>query len=154
MNGRLVAGGIVIVAAVAGAAMWWLQLYAFYERVGAEEIALTPLGGGEPQPVAVEDFEGIDAQSSPIRFRGCFRLPMSLATLTETYEIYPDPEPLVAPPWFGCFDAAAIGEALRRGEAVAFLGQRNIRPGVDRVIAVFPDGRAYAWHQLNDMFRT
>jgi hypothetical protein len=24
-----------------------------------------------------------------------------------------------------------------------------VRPGADRVIAVFPDGRAYVWHQWN-----
>jgi hypothetical protein len=29
------------------------------------------------------------------------------------------------------------------------LGERNARAGVDRVFAVFPDGRAYGWHQLN-----
>ena len=46
--------------------------------------------------------------------------------------------------------AAAIGAALETGEAVAFLSQANSHPGVDRVVAVFPDGRAYAWHQLND----
>ena len=58
-------------------------------------------------------------------------------------------EPLTAPGWFDCFDAVAIGEALEKGEAIAFLSQANIHPGVDRVVAVFPDGRAFAWHQLN-----
>jgi hypothetical protein len=29
------------------------------------------------------------------------------------------------------------------------LSEPEIHPGVDRVVAVFPDGRAFAWHQLN-----
>jgi hypothetical protein len=37
----------------------------------------------------------------------------------------------------------------KAGEALAFLSEPNIHPGVDRVVAVFPDGRAFAWHQLN-----
>jgi len=153
VNGKLVAGGLVIVAAVAGVAMYWLQVHAFYTPVAEAEIRLTPVGGGAPQPVAVEGFEGIDSGSSPIRFRACFRLGMSLATLTETYAIHPEPVPLVAPGWFACFDAAAIGAALQTGEAVAFLGETEIRPGVERIVAVFPDGRAFAWHQLTARFR-
>ena len=57
--------------------------------------------------------------------------------------------PLVAPRKFACFDAAAIGDALTHDKAVAFLGHANITYGVDRVVAVFNDGRAYAWNQLN-----
>ena len=36
-----------------------------------------------------------------------------------------------------------------RGEALAFLSEPLKDYGMDRVVAVFPDGRAYAWHQLN-----
>ena len=35
-----------------------------------------------------------------------------------------------------------------RGEALAFLSQAGIAPQIDRVVAVSPDGRAYAWHQI------
>jgi hypothetical protein len=62
---------------------------------------------------------------------------------------YPEATPLIAPDWFDCFDAPAIGAALEAGEAQAILSQPEVRPGADRVIAVFPDGRAYAWHQWN-----
>ena len=68
--------------------------------------------------------------------------------LTETYVVYDRAEPLVAPGWFDCFDAVKIGRALETGEAIAFLSEATIHPDVDRVVAVFPDGRAYAWHQL------
>ena len=75
---------------------------------------------------------------------------MSLAMMTETYEPYEAAEPLVAPSWFECFNAMAIGEALESGEALAFLGAKNIEHGVDRVVAVFGDGRGYVWHQVNE----
>ena len=50
---------------------------------------------------------------------------------------------------FDCFDAEAIGAALESGEAIAFLSAADVIWGVDRVIAVLPDGRAFAWHQIN-----
>ena len=69
--------------------------------------------------------------------------------LTETYVSYEGAVPLNAPNWFGCFDAASIGEDLEEGQAFAFLSERNITYGIDRVVAVYDDGRAYAWHQIN-----
>ncbi len=152
MNGRIIAGFLVLSGAVAGIAMYWLQVYAFYEDaafVPGQEITLTSIESGQPEAILAEDVTGIDADSSPIRFRACFHTPLTQAMLTETYKTYDKPEPLTAPGWFDCFDAAAIGEALEKGEAIAFLSQANIHPGVDRVVAVFPDGRAFAWHQLN-----
>lgn len=137
---------------VAGIAMYWLQVYAFYDQAAftpGDEIELTSVESGKPEAILAEGVTGIDSDSSPIRFRACFRTPMTLAMLTETYKIYPRPEPLIAPSWFDCFDASAIGAALESGEAVAFMGQENIHPGVDRVVAVFADGRAFAWQQLN-----
>lgn len=156
MNGKLVAGGIVLTGLVAGIAMYWLQVYAFYEPVSftpGTEITLVPIEGAVPEAIVVENIEGIDADSSPLRFRACFTTPLTQATLTETYRLYDTPTPLTAPGWFDCFDADAIGEALERGEALAFLSQANISKGVDRVVAVFPDGRAFAWHQLNDTYK-
>jgi len=151
VNGKVVGGFIVIVAAIAGIAMYWVQEYAFYKdavfQPGAE-IKLTLLESGQPEAILVDGVEGVDADSSPLRFRACFHTPMSQAMLTETYKVYEGAVPLNGPSWFGCFDAAKIGDALEKGEAIAFLSQANIAPEVDRVVAVFPDGRAYAWHQL------
>ncbi len=151
--GRLAAGFLVVIGALGGVAMWYLQVYAYYEPVAfqpGEEIRLTPIVSDQPEPILAEGVTGIDSDSSPIRFRACFTTPLSLAMLTETYVTYEGAEPLVAPSWFDCFDAQAIGTALERGEALAFLSEAGIHKGVDRVVAVFPDGRAYAWHQLND----
>ena len=152
MNGKIPALVILMFALIAGAAVYYLQEYAYYTeaafRPGAE-ILLTPIEGGTPEPILAEAVEGIDASSSPLRFRACFRTPMTQGMLSETYVAYPKPEPLNAPSWFDCFDAAAIGAALEKGEALAFLSQSAIAPKIDRVVAVFPDGRAYAWHQLS-----
>jgi Family of unknown function (DUF6446) len=152
VNGKLLGGFIVITAAVAGVVMYWLQVHAFYEPVAftpGQEIMLTPIATNTPEPILAENIEGIDADSSPLRFRACFTTPMTQAMLTETYQTYPQAVPLTAPGWFDCFDAASIGAALESGEAIAFLSQAEILPKVDRVVAVFADGRAYAWHQLN-----
>jgi hypothetical protein len=154
--GKAIVGAIVIVAAIAGGFLWYTAERAFYEPVAFQpgaEIRLVPLTADQPEALVVEAVEGIDADSSPIKFRACFRTPLSLAMLTETYREYEGAEPLVAPSAFDCFDAAAIGKALETGEALAFLSEPDIHPGVDRVVAVFADGRAYAWHQLNAQFK-
>jgi Family of unknown function (DUF6446) len=149
--GRIAVGFIVLSAALAGAFLWYTAERAFYEPVAftpGAEIRLVPLASDQPEPILVDAIEGTDAASSPIKFRACFTTPMSLAMLTETYRPYPDAVPLNAPGAFPCFDAAAIGAALETGEALAFLSEPGIHPGVDRVVAVYQDGRAYAWHQL------
>jgi hypothetical protein len=154
VNGKLVGGGIVLSALIAGVGLWYTQVYGYYEPLEASapaaEIRLTALASGLPEPILAEGFEGIDADSSPLRFRGCFRTPLSLAMLSETFEIYEGATPLNGPGWFGCFDAARIGADLETGAALAFLSEPDIRPGVDRVVAIYPDGRAFAWHQLNE----
>ncbi|MBD3678412.1 MAG: histidine kinase [Rhodobacteraceae bacterium] len=153
MNGKIVAGSIVAAAFLGGFGMYYLQVYAYYEQLDAVELRLTVAEGDALEPLAASDVDAIDADSSPLRFRACFVTPEPVEKLARTYATYPRPEPLTAPGWFDCYDAVAIGEALERGEAQAFMSQENIHDGVDRVIAVFPDGRGYAWHQLNEKFR-
>ena len=104
---------------------------------------------GEPEPLIVEEFQAIDAESSPLRYRACFTTTVSQALMTETYVIYDDPVPTVAPGWFECFDADEVGQALEEERAIAFLGTANIVYGFDRVVAVTEDGQGYVWHQLN-----
>jgi hypothetical protein len=151
MNGKIVGGAIVLISLVAGVAVYYLQEYAYYRDAAftpGAEIMLMPIEGDAPEAILAEGITGIDADSSPLRFRACFKTPMTQAMLTETYRAYEGAEPLIAPSWFDCFDAAEIGAALESGQALAFLSQSNIAPQVDRVVAVFADGRAYAWHQL------
>ena len=148
---RIAISGILLTAIVAGAVLYWLQVYAYYITIPASEggVQLVSLSSGQPEPVIFDNFQSIDSDSSPIRYRACFDLPLSQATLTETFAMYPGATPLVAPGWFDCFDAVALGAALESGQALAFLSVRDVTWGVDRVVAVLPDGRAYAWHQIN-----
>lgn len=152
--GRIAAAAIVISAFVAGAGIYYLQVHHFYRELPAGSVALTlvPRDGTEGEAIEVRDMRAIDATSSPIRFRACFAVARDPAGLTATFEPYPDAEPLTAPGWFDCFDAGEIGTALEDGRARAFLGQREIATGVDRVVAVFDDGRSFAWHQLNETY--
>ena len=151
MSGKILGVLIVVVALVFGGAMYYMQVYAFYEEVEyTTEMEMINLVTGQPEAIIADELQAIDATSSPLRFRGCFTTTMSQALLTETYETYENATPLIAPDWFDCFDAVAIGEALERGDAIAFLGQKSVHNGVDRVIAIFPDGRAFAWNQLNE----
>jgi hypothetical protein len=151
--GKIAAGFIVVTAVLAGAAMYWLQVYAFYEPVVFEpenEIRLMPVAGQVPEAIVADNVQGIDADSSPLRFRACFTTPLSQAMLTETYQMYDVPEPTIGPGWFECYDAEAIGAALEQGEALAFLSEPLDDYGMDRVVAVLPDGRGFAWHQINE----
>ncbi|MCP5036935.1 MAG: hypothetical protein GY945_04960 [Rhodobacteraceae bacterium] len=77
---------------------------------------------------------------------------MSVALLNETYVARDNAVPPVAPRWFDCFDAVTIGHAQEQGDVIAFLGQKEIHQGVDRVIAVFPNDRVFSWHQLNERY--
>jgi hypothetical protein len=150
VSGRLIGIILVSLGLVAGAAMYWLQVYAFYEDVALESeggdavMRVTTTDGGI-EALEVTGFRGIDADSSPIRFRACFE---TSADLTDAAP-YPDATPLVAPGWFGCFDAEAIGADLEAGRATAVLGEAHVTYGIDRVLAVYPDGRVFAWHQIN-----
>lgn len=150
--GQLLVGAIGVTAAVAGAALYYLQVYAYYEPVeasGTDDVVMTGIVSDAPESIVYDRFEAIDSDSSPLRYRACFETPLSQSMLTETYQDYPKAEPLVGPGWFDCFDADAIGAALESGEALAFLGQRDFIYGIDRVVAVLPDGRGYVWHQMN-----
>ena len=151
MTGRVMVILLLGAAAVAGAGMYYLQVYHFYEEIPADvaEVKLTTLDGREAQAVMFENYEGIDATSSPIRYRACFDLGSGAAALAGIYATYPAAEPLVGPGWFDCYDAQAVGADLEDGRAVAFLGVENTEYGVDRVVAVYPDGAAVSWDQLN-----
>ena len=152
MSARVLILAILITAAVAGMSMYYLQVYAFYDELSAEEVGpvtLVPEGSDTGEPIAVADLRAIDSNSSPIRFRSCFTTSEPLDALARRYTPYEGPEPLNAPGWFDCFDARAIGEALEMGEARAFLSVKDVRYGIDRIVAVLPDGRGFAWHQIN-----
>jgi len=153
VSGKIYVSIIVISALLAGAAIYYLQIYGYYREIPASapaaEVRMTTLSG-VAEPILIDGFQGIDADSSPIRYRACFHTPQSIAMLTETYKVYDGAEPLVAPGWFSCFDAGAIGAALKENRAIAYLGEENIHWGIDRIVAIMDDGRAFAWNQINN----
>lgn len=149
MNGKWPAVALILAALGTGAGVWYAQEYAYYEPIEPGSPAATVLlqTSGGPVTLTTHDFQGIDADSSPIRWRACFRLDGPLPA---------DPQPFVgaeprgAPNWFDCFDYGQIDADIASGAAIAVLSQPEIRPDVDRVLAIYPDGRAYGWHQPND----
>ncbi len=151
--GKLMVGVILLCSVLAGVAVYYLQVYHFYEEIPASghgDVALTNLVTGVPEPIIADGFRAIDADSSPIRYRACFTTPLSIPMLTETYEPYEAASPRAAPGWFECFDADALGEQIDAGSALVFAGERNIEFGIDRVVAITDDGRGYVWHEIND----
>ncbi|MAU46863.1 MAG: histidine kinase [Yangia sp.] len=152
MSGKILAIAIVVSALLFGAGVYYFQVYYYYAAVedDAGQVFLTPLGGGAPEHIAYAGFEGIDATSSPIRYRACFTTPERPQALDERFERYGDGEPRNAPFWFSCFDAEEIGRMIETGEAHVYIAQRNIEFGIDRVVAVAEDGRGYVWEEINE----
>ncbi|RMD47521.1 MAG: histidine kinase [Alphaproteobacteria bacterium] len=169
MRGTLIAGGMLAFAAAFGAALWYFQTVYWYRPVALDPAAgigvpmegtsdpaeaaalavtLVRLSDGQPEVIPVEDFRATNAPTSPIKLRACFRVPFSLAHLTEAYRLYEGATPLKGPGWFDCFDYAQLTRDLEDGTALAFLAAPDVADGVDRVVAVYPDGRAYMWQQL------
>lgn len=147
MSGRLVTGGLLAFCAVFGAALWYFQVHAFYERTdGLTEIDVA----GETRPVG--DYRGIAARSSPIKLRACFTVDWPHAPPDAAGDRRRGAAtPLTAPHWFDCFDAGRIARDLQSGAATALLAGRD-EGGADRYIARYPDGRAFMWRQLNEKY--
>ena len=150
MSGKIVGIIIMLSGLIAGTALYYLQVYGYYDEVAGGDVQLVSVVSNMPEPIPFEGLQAIDADSSPIRYRACFSTEYSLPLLTETYVLADSATPRNAPGWFDCFDAAAIGEALEAGTALAFLSQKNIHFGVDRIVAITDDGRGYVWHELNE----
>ena len=139
-RGRVVLVGMALVLVGFAAALWWFQTRAWYGEVTGIE-AVTVAG----REVPVTDWRGIDAASSPIKLRACFRVePGTLADAPAAEA----PTPLIAPDWFDCFDAGALTAALASGEARAVRAAAGEFDATERLIAVYPDGRAFMWRQL------
>jgi Family of unknown function (DUF6446) len=138
VNGKYVITGLLGFIFLFALALWWFQTRVFFQEFQADTVEIA----GTVYPVA--RWKGVDSNSSPLQLRACF-------VIDEPFEALPalEPEPLVAPGWFKCFNARVIEENLESGYAKAFIAARNEPPGFDRIIAVFPGGRAYMWRQLN-----
>jgi hypothetical protein len=139
VSGKYVVVGLVGFAFLFGMAFWWFQSHAFYEETWSEEVTIDSV------IYPVMRWRGVTSTSSPLKMRACFvirgRIDAPLA---------PEPEPLVAPGWFKCFNARYIAENLASGYGTAYVAERNDPRGFDRIVAVFPGGNAYMWRQLTE----
>lgn len=138
-RGKWLVGGLLGFALIFGAGLWYAQVHAWYDRV--EGLGFVTIDG---RAVPVIAYRGLDGDSSPLKLRGCFTVDPATVDGPEA----PDPVPLSTPGWFDCFDPAAISAAIRAGEARAVLAAADEPRGFDRIVAIFPDGRAYQWRQL------
>lgn len=109
--------------------------------------ALTPVGGGEPEDMLVEGRSTVSYSIDGRLYFACFKTPLSYGLLTETYEVVDDAAIKAPLGTMGCFDTDQLIQDTTSGTALSLLGQRNIVEGYDRLFAVYPDGRAFMWHQ-------
>lgn len=141
MNGKPIIVGLLSVAAIAGAGLWYSIEKAYYTSVtGVVEVIVN----GALQPVS--DYQGIDADTSPLKMRACFKVDWAY-TPTDDYK--ETATPLRAPRSFECFDAGQMTADLETGAATVLLADQNHPYGFDTYIAQYPDGRAYMWRQIN-----
>ncbi len=110
-------------------------------------IALTPVNGGAAEEILLDGLSATSDNAIPESLWACFTTPLSMGLLTESYEVTEDVAPTNPVSSLPCFDADEVKAAVSSGEAVAFVGERDVWPGVDRVVAVYLDGRAVAWNQ-------
>lgn len=143
MSGRTLMIVFLGFVAVFAAGLWYAQFHAFYEETEADTVEIA----GRDHPVT--DWQGIDAATSPLKLRACFRIADPEAVEGPPA---PDPTPLVPPGWFECFDAGRLTADIEQGRATAYLAAREEADGVNRIVAVYPDGRAYMWRQLNEKY--
>jgi len=143
MTGRTLIVLLLGFTVLFGATLWWVQTRAFYEETEAETVTIA----GRSYPVT--EWRGIDATTSPLKLRACFRLAEGAAVDAPAAE---KPTPLVAPAWFECFEAEALTRDLEAGRARAFLAAEEEFDGANRMVAVYPDGRAFMWRQLTPEF--
>ncbi len=137
-TGSYLVVGLVGFTFLFGMAFWWFQQHAFYEETWAEEVVIA----GKVHTVV--DWRGVTSDSSPLKMRACFLLQGEVEAPPAL-----DAAPLVGPGWFNCFSAKTISDALAKSYAKAYLAAANDPPGFDRIVAVFPGGRAFMWRQLN-----
>lgn len=137
--GRIAIVALLVCGLLAGAGMFYLQVWGYYRTLPAQPV----LRAGDGF-LAVTRFEGIDSDSSPLRYRACFDVAQA-PDLPEASA----PTPLTGPFWFRCFDAPAIDADLSAGRARALVLEADAPWGFDRLMALYPNGRAFVWPQIN-----
>lgn len=117
--------------------------------IGPVDVAITmlPLSGGASEEILHDRLTAMRDNALPDSLWACFTTPHSMGLLTESYVVAEDVAPTNPVSSLPCFDADTVKNAIEQGQAVAFVGERDVWPGVDRLVAVYLDGRAVAWNQ-------
>ncbi|MGB0412557.1 MAG: DUF6446 family protein, partial [Pikeienuella sp.] len=140
MSGRVFIFLFLGFTAVFAVALWYFQTRGHLEEVtGVDTVTIA----GVAHPVT--GYKGIDADTSPLRMRGCFQL----SGTVDAPEV-DEPTPLTTAGWFDCFDVETLTADLEAGQARAVLAEFNEPYGFNRVVAIYPDGRAFQWRQMNE----
>ena len=154
MSGKVIVAFLVLPAILAGMALFYLQIFSFYEEVipdGVTDVTILQKQNELPEIINYSNFRAISSDSSPIRYRACFDTTEDLDALRSRYLVYNGAEPRIAPYWFDCFNAEELGLSLKDGgSGEVFLSKKNIMYGVDRVVAILENGKGYVWHEIND----
>lgn len=140
-SGSWVGLAILIVAAVGGAIIFYLKTYEHYRE--ATGVAQIEIGDAS---FAVSDYRGLFHESWPQRLRGCFVLSDPQGALAAAPPAA-RPRPYSAPSWFECWKPAELDADLKAGLARAVVAS-SVDKGAylqERVVAIYPDGRAYQW---------
>ena len=141
IKGKTLMAFILISATLFGAVLWYYTQVGHYQRVNGLGNVIV-----NSKPRNVSNYKGLDGSSSPLKLRACFDVDWAYKHDDEYSDIA---APLVAPFWFGCFDAAQISADLANKKARAILASDNQPFGFSRFIAHYPDGRAFMWRQIN-----
>ena len=144
MSGKVLVTSLLLFAFGFSAALYYFQVFAFYRNInGLTSVKVLN------RFIPIQDYVGIDSDTSGLKLRSCFKVdPKEFSELP----LLKKATPLSAPFWFKCFDNAKIQIAIDSGEAKAFLAEENEKDGIDRVIAVYGNGNAFQWRQLNEKF--
>lgn len=139
-------------ALLVGAGIWYAQTRGYYAPVTGPVTLTLAEPDGTLLTLPASAVEAIASDASPLGFRACFSTDIDQSTFGTDLPVEPraDAAPTIAPDWFSCFDAGEVSELLESGQARAFTAYHNARFGVDRIVALAPDGRGWAWHQLNE----
>ena len=146
MNGRLLIFGFTAFIFIFTLLLFYFQNFAYYKTLQVKNRMLI-----EKKIVEVKNYNGIDASSSGLKLRECFRIE-DVHFDSTNLTVYKNPTPLNAPFWFECFNAESIAKDLKTNKAVAFLSKKEEFDGIDNVIAIYPDGRSYRWRQLHTKY--
>ena len=144
MNGKILVISLAVFTIGFSVALYYFQVFAFYNKVDSLKYIKVL-----DRNVPIQNYRGIDSVTSGLKLRGCFWVdPKEFSGIPYLVKA----TPLAAPFWFHCFDYIKIQEAINSGTAKAFLVSENEKDGIDRVVAIYPNGNAFQWRQLNSKF--